>query len=128
MPLSQHLNLLNSSAPNPPSFKSPLLFDMRALEHPKPLEIMTKALIKASEGEILLMIHRKEPFLLYEIIQSRHLCYHTTQEGENFFILIAKEEILHSFLTNFLPPNTLFSSWGDIVQKSNQVKTSHKDL
>ena len=49
------------------------IFDTRALQHPKPLEIMSKALKIACCEEILLMIHRREPFPLYEIIKAQGL-------------------------------------------------------
>lgn len=49
------------------------IYDTRALQHPKPLEIMTSALINAHKGEILMMIHRREPFPLYDIIRAQGL-------------------------------------------------------
>ena len=49
------------------------IFDTRALEHPRPLEIMSEALKFAHLGEILLMIHRREPLPLYDIIRAQGL-------------------------------------------------------
>ena len=49
------------------------IFDTRALQHPRPLEIMSKALKITHCGEILLMIHRREPLPLYEILKAQGL-------------------------------------------------------
>ena len=49
------------------------IFDTRALEHPRPLEIMSEALKFAHLEEILLMIHRREPLPLYDIIRAQGL-------------------------------------------------------
>lgn len=76
-----------------------LIYDVSTLEHPKPLEIMTEALLKAKDGEILEMHHRMEPFLLYDIIKAQNLAYFTLkQENGNFIIYIAKKEKLKKFL------------------------------
>lgn len=74
------------------------VYDVSSLEHPEPLEIMTNALKKAQEGEILLMIHRREPFPLYEIIKAQNLHYHTHKAGERFHILIGQKEVVESYL------------------------------
>lgn len=91
------------------------VYDVSSLEHPEPLEIMTNALKKAQEGEILLMIHRREPFPLYEIIKAQNLHYHTHKIGERFYIFIGQEKsiqgatqesALEAYLVDFLNNNT----------------------
>ena len=58
------------------------IFDTRALQHPKPLEIMSKALKIARCGEIiLLMIHRREPLPLYEILKTQGLEFRAFDSG-----------------------------------------------
>ncbi len=57
------------------------IFDTRALQHPRPLEIMSKALKIARCEEILLMIHRREPFPLYEIIKAQGLEFRAFDSG-----------------------------------------------
>lgn len=74
------------------------VYDVSALEHPEPLEIMTSALKEAREGKLLLMIHRREPFPLYEIIKAQNLHYHTHKAGERFHILIGQKEALEGYL------------------------------
>ncbi|RAX51805.1 hypothetical protein CCY99_08370 [Helicobacter sp. 16-1353] len=47
------------------------------LEHPEPLEIMTKAIANLRDNEYIKMIHRKEPLPLYEILKANGFFYHT---------------------------------------------------
>lgn len=93
----------------------PKVYDVSALEHPEPLEIMTSALKEAREGKLLLMIHRREPFPLYEIIKAQNLHYHTHKIGERFYIFIGQEKsiqgatqesALEAYLVDFLNNNT----------------------
>ncbi|MDE7316923.1 MAG: hypothetical protein K2N12_04230 [Helicobacter sp.] len=44
------------------------------------------------------MIHRREPFPLYEIIKAQNLHYHTHKAGERFHILIGQKEAVESYL------------------------------
>ena len=90
------------------------VYDVSSLEHPEPLEIMINALKEAREGELLLMIHRREPFPLYEIIKTQNLHYHTRKIGERFYIFIGQEKsiqgatqehTLEVYLANFLNNN-----------------------
>ncbi|RDU56156.1 hypothetical protein CQA49_01885 [Helicobacter sp. MIT 00-7814] len=70
--------------------KRVFLVDTRALEHPKPLEIMlsllphcagekpsSKDALESTSENILCMIHRLEPRLLYDILHAQGLAYHT---------------------------------------------------
>lgn len=80
-----------------------LIYNVSHLEHPRPLEIMSGALESARQGNILEMIHHREPFLLYDIIRARGLCYETKHiESDSFRIYIAKSDILESFLRGAL--------------------------
>ncbi len=74
-------------------------FDTTSLPHPEPLEIMTKALKDADDDKILVMIHHREPFPLYDIIRARSLAYHTIAlDSHTYKIIIAKPKILDIFL------------------------------
>lgn len=69
--------------------KRVFLIDTRALEHPKPLEIMLSLLphcagggssdeaLESTSENVLCMIHRLEPRLLYDILHAQGLAYHT---------------------------------------------------
>ncbi len=63
--------------PNAPAAApAPLkIYDTRTLEHPRPLEIMSDALKYAHGGAILVMVHRREPFPLYDIIRAQGLTF-----------------------------------------------------
>ncbi len=79
--------------------ESLLVFDVRHLSHPEPLEIMTKALLQARKNKVLKMIHRREPFPLYDIILAGNLAYKTFKQNEEIYIIyIGKQNILESFL------------------------------
>ena len=75
------------------------ILDTRALEHPRPLEIMSEALKFAHLGEILLMIHRREPLPLYDIIRAQGLEFRAFEvdfSGEfivNFVSNLANENL-----------------------------------
>ena len=79
-----------------------LSYDVRQLNHPEPLEIMTKALQKAQNGALLEMIHRREPFPLYDMIKAQNLDFFVTceknAENEIYHIFIAKKEVLQEYL------------------------------
>lgn len=50
-----------------------LKLDVRELPAPEPLEVVIKALNSAKENEIILMIHRQNPCLLFDILKERNL-------------------------------------------------------
>ena len=77
------------------------IFDTRALEHPRPLEIMSEALKFAHLGEILLMIHRREPLPLYDIIRAQGLEFRALEVDFNGeFIVNFASENLQEMLEN----------------------------
>ena len=104
------------------------IFDTRALQHPKPLEIMSKALKIARCGEILLMIHRREPFPLYDIIRVQGLEFRAFECdfcGEFEINLI--DENLQNF-SEFLQSN-LLSNFGENSLLNSALKsTQNKDF
>lgn len=55
-----------------------ILLDTRELDHPVPLEMAIDAFRNLREGEVLHMIHRREPIPLFVILTKnggRYLCF-----------------------------------------------------
>ena len=104
------------------------IFDTRALQHPKPLEIMSKALKIARCGEILLMIHRREPFPLYEIIKAQGLEFRAFESDFcGGFEVNSVDENLQNF-SEFLQSN-LLSNFGENSLLNSALKsTQNKDF
>lgn len=59
--------------------------DVRELDHPLPLEMTVDAFKKLSGSEVLLMIHRREPTPLFEIITKNGGFYRSVQVAENLW-------------------------------------------
>jgi uncharacterized protein (DUF2249 family) len=69
-----------------------IVFDARSLEHPEPLERVLALLSEVDAGNSILMIHRREPFPLYGILEKRGYKWNTKEIAENHFeIRIAPE-------------------------------------
>lgn len=66
--------------------------DVRELEHPEPLERVLEALKELRPGVGILMIHRREPFPLYQILQQRKIPYRTEQLSESLYEIRIGEE------------------------------------
>lgn len=62
-----------------------ILLDVRTLEHPIPFEMATEALKNLKSGEQIHMIHRREPFPLYDYARQRGFMVHTHQREEALF-------------------------------------------
>lgn len=72
-----------------------ILLDTREYEHPVPLQMAVSAFKKLSKGEIMHMIHRKEPLPLFEIIQKNGGVYRSFEKATGeWHILIARDPIL----------------------------------
>lgn len=65
--------------------------DVSLLEHPEPLEIMTNEIKRLCDDEYIKMIHRKEPLILYEILDSNGFFYYVTKKDKLFHIFITKQ-------------------------------------
>lgn len=63
--------------------------DVRLLEAPEPFQKVMQALVELPEGQVLRMIHRREPFPLFKVLLENNWHYRTLNlvEGE-FDILI----------------------------------------
>lgn len=104
------------------------IFDTRALQHPKPFEIMSKALKLAHCGEILLMIHRREPFPLYDIIRVQGLEFRAFDGdfcGE--FEVNSINENLQNF-SEFLQSNLLSNFSENLFLNSALKSPQNKDF
>lgn len=67
--------------------------DVSLLEHPEPLEIVSAAARGLKAGEYIKMLHRKEPLMLFPILDSLGLVYRCDRLGEGrFCIFIAHRE------------------------------------
>jgi uncharacterized protein (DUF2249 family) len=69
-----------------------ITLDVRELDHPLPLEMTVDAFKKLTESEVLLMIHRREPTPLFEIITKNGGFYRSVHVEENLWhIFIARD-------------------------------------
>lgn len=62
-----------------------ILLDVREFDHPVPLEMTVDAFKKLTGNEVLLMIHRREPTPLFEIILKNGGKYRSTQIEEGLW-------------------------------------------
>ena len=60
--------------------------DTRDLEHPEPLEMMTRALKDNTQNVTIVMIHHREPFPLYELATTMGYHYRATRESDAYHI------------------------------------------
>lgn len=66
-----------------------ILLDVRELDHPLPLEMAVDAFRNLSGGEVLHMIHRREPLPLFTIIaqnKGRYLSYEDSEGVWHIYI------------------------------------------
>lgn len=62
--------------------------DVRHLAPPEPLERILEALAGLGPGERLWVLHRREPFPLYDLLKGLGWSWHTTGQDGRFEILI----------------------------------------
>ncbi len=62
-----------------------IVLDVRQLSHPEPFEMAMKALEERGEGEYIKMVHRREPFPLYEVVEKKGLHHETLQTGDALY-------------------------------------------
>ena len=58
------------------------IIDCRELEHPEPMERVLEAVETLDGNKAILMVHRREPFPLYQILEERN-CSHETKTAED---------------------------------------------
>ncbi|MCX6072830.1 MAG: DUF2249 domain-containing protein [Campylobacterales bacterium] len=69
--------------------------DVQEFDHPVPLEMTIDAFKKLTGSEVLLMIHRREPIPLFEIITKNGGFYRSMQVNENLWhIFITRDPTL----------------------------------
>lgn len=69
------------------------LLDVRSLEPPEPLEHALQAATALEPGERLRMIHRREPCLLYPLLERQGFAHDTRAVAEDHYeILIWRKE------------------------------------
>jgi hypothetical protein len=59
--------------------------DVREFDHPVPLEMTVDAFKKLTGDEVLVMIHRREPIPLFEIIMKNGGFYRSVHVEENLW-------------------------------------------
>ena len=62
--------------------------DVRGLEPPEPLERVLDALADLPAGDRLLLLHRREPFPLYDLLRRMGYGWRTQGEDGSYRILI----------------------------------------
>ena len=65
--------------------------DVSSLEPPEPLERILDALAELAADERLRVLHRREPFPLYDILRRMGYAWETTGSDGRFEILIWQE-------------------------------------
>lgn len=71
-----------------PPAKPPIELDVRDLEPPEPLEQALAALAMLKPGEQLRMLHHREPFPLYAMLNERGLSHRTTQLSDDSYEIL----------------------------------------
>jgi uncharacterized protein (DUF2249 family) len=58
------------------------LLDVSMLEPPEPMQQALAAIDTLAPGEYLCLLHRREPLLLYPVLEKRGFSYRTEQETD----------------------------------------------
>ncbi len=69
--------------------------DVSELEPPEPLEEILSTITTLSRGEYLRVLHRREPFPLYPLLEQQGFCWRTTCNPERMY---------HIFIWRVLDP------------------------
>ncbi|NYT65975.1 DUF2249 domain-containing protein [Alcaligenaceae bacterium] len=64
------------------------LLDTRGLPPPEPLEHVLEAICVLPPGETLKMLIDREPFPLYDILQSNQMAYSTSMAAESHYEIL----------------------------------------
>ncbi|MCW9013999.1 MAG: DUF2249 domain-containing protein [Gammaproteobacteria bacterium] len=77
-----------------------IVLDVHELQPPAPMEMALDALDKMTEGEYLKMIHRMQPFPLYNILFENGFKYEAREGDAGFDIYIwhAKDKATEAFI------------------------------
>ncbi len=69
------------------------VLDVRRLEPPEPLERILDALADLPAGESLRVLHRREPFPLYDLLRRMGYDWRTQGQDDRFEILIWPRDV-----------------------------------
>ena len=77
-----------------------IILDVHELQAPEPMEIVMNGLTKLQEGEYIKLIHRMEPFPLYDTFLDNGFRYKVTdgEFGFNIYIWFAKDKKTGEFV------------------------------
>jgi uncharacterized protein (DUF2249 family) len=65
--------------------------DVRELEPPEPMQLALAAIAVLGAGEKLRMLHHREPYPLYSILEQRGFSHRTTERADGSYeILISR--------------------------------------
>lgn len=64
------------------------LLDVRDLEPPEPLERVLAAMETLQSDERIRMMHRREPYMLYPILEREQFAYEVTMTQEHEFQIL----------------------------------------
>jgi uncharacterized protein (DUF2249 family) len=62
--------------------------DVRELPAPEPLNMVLEVIDASQPGDVVCMIHRQNPRLLFDILNQRGLCFKVAETNEQFSIYI----------------------------------------
>ncbi len=93
-------------------FMKQISLDVSTLPAPEPFNQIVNTLATMGNESFLKVIHRKQPLLLYPVLQEKGYYYHV-QKGKNelFEILIwhvAEDNNIPSASKSMIPPNLVF--------------------
>lgn len=72
--------------------------NVSALAPPEPMQAILSSLAKLPNGTVLKVMHRREPFPLYERLLAHGWLYHSKMvSDESYIIYIAKEQDKQQF-------------------------------
>ena len=69
--------------------------DVSELEPPEPMSEILKALAQLEKAQCLRVIHRREPFPLYEKLPAAGWCYYVDKKTEQLFHIYIFAESQH---------------------------------
>ncbi len=64
------------------------LLDVSMLEPPQPMERVLEAIAQLGEGDILKVQHRREPRLLYPLLEKLGYTWHCEQQAEAQYLIL----------------------------------------
>ena len=71
-----------------------IILDVHEMQSPEPMEVVMKGLESLQQGEYLKMLHRMQPFPLYDILLENGFRYKVTdgEFGFDIYMWLAKDK------------------------------------